>query len=167
MATLDKAINKNFFDKILPVYGRRREAIPTWDEDQKMFIVNQFESSSNNRYYKGVRFCSNVAIVENVGLYYSCTYIDSIEVYAFNGCCMELVQKRNYEKTFRNEEFICRETVDMLCNYINAALKMKGVVMSQEYVQNEAKGIVDMCYKSFLDSDYNTQLTQILPLIQR
>ena len=167
MATLDKIMNKSFFEKILPAYGQQRESLPVWDEGQKMFICSQYESVSGNRYLKGVRFCNNVAVVENVGLYHSWAYIDSIEVYAFNGNRLELVQKRTYEKTFRNEEFIRRETVDMLCNYMNATLKIKGGTMPQDSIVNEAKDVVNRCYKSFLDSDYNIRLTQILPQIEQ
>lgn len=85
MATLAKAINKNFLDSILPVYGNPRENVPTWDNSQKMFICNEHESTNGNRYYCGIRFCERIVIVEKVGLYHNWTYIDGIELYAFNG----------------------------------------------------------------------------------
>ena len=37
----------------------------------------------------------------------------------------------------------------------------------EEELEEKAKGIIDGCYKSFLDSDYNTRLTQILPQIEQ
>ena len=45
MATLTKAINKSLFDSILPTFGNPRVHVPVWDEGQKMFICNEYESS--------------------------------------------------------------------------------------------------------------------------
>ena len=155
MASLTKAINKDLFDSILPTFGNQRVHIPVWDEGQKMFLCEEYESASGNRYYKGVRFCDRIVVVEKVGLYHNWTYIDGIEVYAFNGTRLELVQKRDYDKVHRNEEFIRKELETMVrC-------------MPQEELEEKAKSIIDGCYKSFLDSDYNTRLTQILPQIEQ
>ena len=89
MASLTKAINKDLFDSILPTFGNQRVHIPVWDEGQKMFLCEEYESASGNRYYKGVRFCDRIVVVEKVGLYHNWTYIDGIEVYAFNGTRLE------------------------------------------------------------------------------
>ena len=47
-----------------------------------MFFCEEYESGNGHRYYKGVRFCDRIVIVEKVGLYHTWTYIDGIEVYA-------------------------------------------------------------------------------------
>ena len=52
MATLSKAINKNLFDSILPSFGNPRVHIPVWDDSQKMFICDEFESNGGHRYYR-------------------------------------------------------------------------------------------------------------------
>ena len=78
MASLTKAINKDLFDSILPTFGNQRVHIPVWDEGQKMFLCEEYESASGNRYYKGVRFCDRIVVVEKVGLYHNWTYIDGI-----------------------------------------------------------------------------------------
>ena len=154
MATLTKAINKNLFDSILPTYGTPRVNIPTWDDSQKMFICSQYESGNGHRYYLGIRFCDRIVIVEKVGLYQSWTYIDSIELYAFNGQKMELIQKRDYDKVFRNEDFIRQESTQRIC----ASVEQIGV---------QAQKLISGCYKSFLDPDFNTRLTQILPKLEQ
>ena len=117
MATLTKAINKNLFDSILPSFGNPRVHIPVWDDSQKMFICDEFESNGGHRYYRGIRFCDRIVIMEKVGLYHSWTYIDSIELYAFNGQKMELIQKRDYDKVFRSEGFIRQESEQMVKDY--------------------------------------------------
>ena len=102
-----------------------------------------------------------------MGLYHSWTYIDSIEIYVFNGKRLELVQKKDYEKEFRNEEFIRKESETMVRNYIEGVLKAQKSSMPQAELEEKSKAIIDGCYKSFLDSDFNTRLTQILPQIEQ
>ena len=53
MATLTKAINQSLFDSILPTFGSPRVHIPVWDNGQKMFIFDEYESDNGNRHYRG------------------------------------------------------------------------------------------------------------------
>jgi hypothetical protein len=167
MATLTKAINKNLFDSILPPFGSPRVHLPVWDEGQKMFICNEYESESGHRYYLGIRFCDRIVIVEKVGLYHNWTYIDSIELYAFNGQRMELIQKRDYEKEFRNEAFIRQESEQMVKDYLTGVMKTQRISIPAEQIAAQASDLVNGCYKSFLDRDFNTRLTQILPKLEQ
>ncbi|MCQ2216351.1 MAG: hypothetical protein MJZ31_10610 [Bacteroidales bacterium] len=167
MANLTKAINKDLFESILPTFGSPRVHIPVWDEEQKMFLCEDYETANGHRYYKGVRFCDRIVIVEKVGLFHNWTYIDGIEIYAFNGTRLELVQKKDYEKEFRNEGFIRKETEAMVSNYFKGVLKAQKSSMPQTELDEKVKMIIDGCYKSYLDSDFNTRLTQILPQIEQ
>ena len=167
MATLQKAINKSLFDSILPTFGSPRVHIPAWDNSQKMFICDEYESANGHRYYCGIRFCDRIVIAERVGLYFNWTYLDSIELYAFNGTKMELIQKRDYEKVFRNEEFIRSESTQMVIDYMQGIAKAQRTCLPSEQIATEAKSLIDGCYKSFLDPDFNTRLTQILPKLEQ
>ena len=167
MATLTKAINKNLFDSILPTFGNPRVHIPVWDDSQKMFILGEYESGNGHRYYRGIRFCERIVILEKVGLYHSWTYIDGIELYAFNGQKMELIQKRDYDKVFRNEDFIRQESEQMVEDFLKGTMKIQRVCMSAEQIADQAKALIDGCYKSFLAPDFNTRLTQILPRLEQ
>ena len=167
MATLAKAISKNLFDNILPTFGSPRVYVPAWDNGQKMFICDEYESANGNRYYRGVRFCDRVAFVEKVGLYHNWTYIDSIELYAFNGKKVELIQKRDYDKVHRNEAFVRAESKAMVKDFLAGILKAQRTSVPAEQLESQAQELIDGCYKSFLDSDFNTRLTQILPAIEQ
>ena len=167
MATLTKAINKNLFDSILPTFGNPRVHIPVWDEGQKMFICTEHESNNGHRYYIGIRFCDRIVVVEKVGLYHNWTYIDSIELYAFNGQKMELIQKRDYDKVFRNETFIRQESEQMVKDYLTGVMKTQRICIPAEQIATQATDLISGCYKSFLDPDYNTRLTQILPKLEQ
>lgn len=163
MASFDKAMAKDLFDNLLPTYGTPRKAIPVWDEGQKMFLLGNYESEKGNMYYEGIRFCDKIVIKEKVGLCHTWTYIDSIEIYAFNGTRLELIQKNDYEKTFRSEEFVRAEAEQMICNYISGVLKTQGVGCTAEQIREHAHAIVDGSFKSFLSPDFNKHLTRILP----
>lgn len=167
MATLTKAINKNLFDSILPTFGTPRVQMPVWDDSQKMFIFDEYESGSGNHYYRGIRFCDRIVIMEKVGLYHSWTYIDGIELYAFNGQKMELIQKRDYDKVFRSEEFIRQESEQMVKDYLTGVMKTQRICTPTEQIAAQASELISGCYKSFLDPDYNTRLTQILPKLEQ
>ena len=167
MASLTKAINKSLFDDILPSYGTSRIHIPVWDDSQKMFICDEYESENGHRYYRGIRFCDRIVILEKVGLYHSWTYIDSIELYAFNGQKMELIQKRDYDKVFRNEDFIRQESEQMVKDYLTGVMKTRSMYAPLDMISVQATELINGCYKSFLDPDYNTRLTQILPKLEQ
>ena len=166
MASLSKAISKDLLDSVLPTFGRERVHLPTWDNGQKMFIIDEYESASGNRYYRGVRFCDRVVIVEKVGLYHNWTYLDGLELYAFNGNKLELIQKRDYDKVHRNESFIKSETQTMIQDYLQGVIKSQKVSIPVAEIETQAKVLVEGCYKSFLDGDFNTRLTQIIPAIE-
>ena len=167
MANLTKAINKNFLDQVLPTFGNPRTAIPVWDNGQKMFICNEMESLSGNRYYMGVRFCDRVAIVEHVGIYHNWTYLDGLDLYAFNGQRVELIQKKEYDKVYRKEEIVRQEAEQMIVDYLKGMHKAKRVIVAADELAQHAHELVEACYKSYLDSDYNTCLVKILPAIGR
>ena len=167
MANICKAIGKEFLNQVLPAFGNPKLNIPVWDEGQKMFICEEYESACGNRYYKGVRFCNKVVVVEKVGLSHTWTYIDAIEVYAFDGSKLSLVQKQDYDKVFRSEEFVRKEVKNMLCNYLKAACKIQGVLLQTSQIEQQAKDLVDACYKSLLDKDYNVTITKIIPQLKQ
>lgn len=167
MATLTKAINKNLFDSILPTFGNPRVRIPIWDDSQKMFIIDEYESGSGNHYYRGIRFCDRIVILEKVGLYHCWTYIDGIELYAFNGQKMELIQKRDFDKVYRSEDFVRQESEQMVKDYLTGVMKTQRVCIPAEEIAAQAAALISGCYKSFLAPDFNTRLIQILPKLEQ
>lgn len=167
MATLTKAINKNLLDSILPTFGTPRVHIPVWDDGQKMFIIDEYESGSGNHYYRGIRFCDRIVILEKVGLYHCWTYIDGIELYAFNGQKMELIQKRDFDKVYRSEDFVRQESEQMVKDYLTGVMKTQRVCIPAEEIAAQAAALISGCYKSFLDPDFNNRLIQILPKLEQ
>lgn len=169
MANISKAIERNFIDSVLPTFGNQRATVgPVWDEGQKMFIVDEYESAAGNRYYRGVRFCDRMVMVEYVGLYHNWTYIDGIELYIFDGSKLNLVQKRTYNKRFRDNDDVRSETKSMLRQYLSGIAKSQNHNIDAASIDDVVNKTIDGCYKSFLDADYNVRLNQqVLPQIKR
>lgn len=158
-------ISNSLFDSILPSFGSAGNNLPVWNEGQKMFISSEYESAAGNRYYKGLRFCEQLAIIEIVGLYHTWTYIDGIEIYAFDGKKPKLVGKRQYDKTFYKLEFIKEQTEQLVADYIHGQIKIQDVSVPILRVKEEAKTIVGRCYTSFLSDEFNLRLRDMIPLL--
>lgn len=168
MANLSKDFNKNFFDSILPQYGNYKgKNFPIWDESQKMFICHEYESTAGHRYYKGARFSNRHVIIENVGLYHNWSYIDSLELYVFDKDNLILVQKKNFNKTFYDEELIRAESEKMLRDYLQGQAKISKTIVPANQIADYAQNIINESYTSFLSSDYENRLTQILPALEQ
>lgn len=162
--------NNNIFDTLLPAFGTSSQAsdMPIWDESQKMFISGQYTSAAGNVYYIGVRFCSHLVVRIKVGLWNSWTYLNGIELYRFGGMGLTLIQKKDsYDKKFYDEDFVRSECETMLGNYYRSQLKLQGQSLSDSEIEARAAVVVESCYKSFLDADFDNRLTKVLPLLKQ
>ncbi len=152
---------------LFPTFGSSSaKSLPIWDESQRMFIFDQHVSAAGNRSYRGIRLCENFAIVEKVGLYHSWTYINSIEIYVFRGSEVELAQKRDYDKVFHSSDFVADESMDLLMSYIRGMQKSIGADVPESEIEEAAGKMLEECYKSFLDSDYNTMLPRVIKKLE-
>ena len=166
MATLQKAINQNFLDSVLPSFGNTRMVnTPIYDNSQKMFIIDKYESAAGHRRYRGIRFCDRVVFAETIGMYHTCTYINRLELYAFNGERLELVQAKEYDKVFRKESVVKADSEAMLRDYLCGQAKITGTIIPDEQLQQHAHQLVEGSYTSFLDKDFEVRLTRIIPAL--
>lgn len=154
----------DFFDELFPKYGSApRPQTPTWDSSNLMFIFEQHYSPEGNLYYRGIRFSDCFAIVENIGLFHSWTYIDSIEVYKINGKEMELLQKKHYKNIFREVDFVKSEVENMVEGYAKSQKKMQKKVVDDNLFKQKAKQLVADCYKDFnKDGYYSLDIMKLL-----
>lgn len=158
-------ISNSLFDQMLPAFGTPGNNLPVWNEGQKMFISSEYESSAGNRYYKGLRFCEQLAIVETWGTYHTWTYINSVEIYTFDGNKPKFVGKKTFDKVFYNTDFIKAQTEQMVQEYMKGQIKIQKVNLPAVRIAEQAKIIVDRSYKSFLDADYTPRVQMMLPVL--
>lgn len=142
----------SFIDKILPQFGNPRENIPVYSDSQKMFISSHYTSAAGNMYFKGLRFTDRMVMVEKVGLYKNFSYIDSIEVYAFDGENKVLIGKIDYEKVFYNAERIKEDTATIITNYLEDTARVMGTLMDATRAKQQAMQLLEAMYENPLRS---------------
>ena len=158
-------IGNNPLDSILPVYGQPRVKTPIWNESQNMFITDQYTSASGNTYYLGVRFSDRFVTILHIGLYHSWTYINDVEVYAFDGEERKLVGKVTLDKFY--DEALVRETTEhLLLTYIEGQMLLQGIKPRREELQERVQGLVQKSYCSMLDDSATVRkLEAVKPLL--
>jgi len=164
MATIQN-ISNSLFDSMLPTFGNTGNGLPVWNEGQKMFISSEYESAAGNRYYKGLRFCEKLAIVETVGLYHTWSYINSIEVYVFEGKQTKLVSKRQFDKQFYDANFIKEQTKQMVKDYLHGQTKIQNAVVPMSRLEEESNSVVEKSYTSFLSEEFGNKMQDMVPLL--
>lgn len=138
----------SFLDKILPTFGNTRENIPIYCDSQKMFISSHYTSAAGNMYYKGLRFTDRIVMVEKVGLYKNFSYIDSVEVYAFNGTERVLIGKVDYDKVFYNADQIKMDTKAIIANYLEDSARIAGSLLDSARAKQQANELLDKMYEN-------------------
>ena len=158
-------IGNSLIDGILPIYGNPRTNTPIWNESQHMFITEQHTSAAGNTYYLGVRFSDRFVTILHIGLFHNWTYINDVEVYAFDDQDRKLIGKTTLDQ-FYNEDLIRSTTEGLLKDYIEGQMKLNGYSIDQKQLNDQVKELVDKSYLSLLD-DTNTskRLEAVKPLL--
>lgn len=141
----------NFLDSVLPTFGNIKENIPVYNEAQRMFISSNYTSAAGHLYYKGIRFSERLVMIEQVGLYHNWTYIDGVELYAFNGNERVLIAKKQFNKEFYNMEFIKNEVKQMLQNYFKSQIILKNENASEEILLHHTEQTLDSLYENKIE----------------
>ena len=145
-----KPVN-NFLDSVLPTFGNIKENIPVYNDAQKMFISSNYTSAAGHLYYKGIRFSERLVMIEQVGLYHNWTYIDGIELYAFNGTERVLIAKKQFDKVFYNMEFIKEEVNQMLHSYFKSQILLKNENASPEIIEQHTNQTIGSLYENKIE----------------
>ena len=158
-------VGNNLFDSILPTYGNPRVKTPIWNESQHMFITDQYTSASGNTYYLGVRFTDRFVTILHIGLYHNWTYINEVEIYAFDEHERKLVGRKSIDQYY-NEEQVRSTTENLLQDYIESQMKLNGSTVNHEQLECQVKELVQKSYFSLLE-DANTakKLEVVKPLL--
>ncbi len=158
-------IGNNPLDSILPPYGTPRVNTPIWNESQHMFITNQYTSAAGNTYYLGVRFTDRFVTILHIGLYHNWTYINEVEVYAFDEHERKLIGKTSIDQYY-NEELVRSTTENLLQDYIEGQMKLNGSTVNHGQIECQVKELVQKSYFSLLkDANTAKKLEAVKPLL--
>ena len=142
----------SFLDRVLPQFGNPRENIPVYSDSQKMFLSSHYTSAAGNMYYKGLRLSDRIVMVEKVGLYKNFSYIDSVEVYAFDGESKVLVGKVDYDKVFYNVARIKEDTTAIIANSLESSARVVGALPVKDSIERQATQLLEAMYENPLQS---------------
>jgi hypothetical protein len=160
-------VENSFLDSFLPPYGNPRVKTPIWDEGQHMFLTEQYTSAAGHTYYLGVRVSDRFVTILHIGLYYTWTYIDEIDVYAFDGQQRQLIGKTTFDRQFYKEDVVRSATESLIRNYLEGQLKINGSTADHKKIESEVKELVQKSYFSLLnDSNTARRLEAVKPLLQ-
>lgn len=160
-------VSNGFFDSILPTYGTCRTQTPVWNESLKMFITDEYESASGNRYYNGIRISNRIVIVEHIGMYHAFNYLDGIDIYMFDDEQRKLIAQEKYDKQFYDVNFIREASKRILRNYARSQAALTGTQITDEMIDAEVNAIIDNSYQSLLDDDKKEKLQAIVTIMTR
>jgi len=149
---MELKLSNSFLDRVLPTCGNHRENIPIYDSTQKMFLSNTYTSESGNMYYKGLRFSERMVMVERIGLYKNWTYIDEVEIYAFDGTQMTIIGKKKFDKQFYHAETIKLEVFELTFDYLKNQMALSGATASDESLKSLTLEIIEDTYRDQLDN---------------
>jgi hypothetical protein len=101
----------------------------------------------------------------HIGLYHNWTYINEVEVYAFDEHERRLVGKTSIDQYY-NEELVRSTTENLLQDYIQGQIKLNGSTVNHEQLVCQVKELVQKSYFSLLE-DANTakKLEAVKPLL--
>ena len=158
-------VGNNILDSILPTYGNPRVSAPIWNESQHMFITDQHTSASGNTYYLGVRFSDRFVTILHIGLFHNWTYINEIEIYAFDEHNRTLIGKTKLDEYY-DENLIRSTTEKLLKDYLEGQIKLQGGKVDCQQLEHQVTDLVARSYVSMLN-DENTvkRLDAIKPLL--
>jgi hypothetical protein len=130
-----------------------------------MFITDQHRSQSGHLYYLGVRFSDRFVTILHIGLYHNWTYINEIEIYAFDGDQRTLIAKTKLDQ-FYNEDLVRATTEKLLKDYLEGQIMIQGGKVDDNMLDHQVKELVDKSYMSMLN-DENTvrRLEAVKPLL--
>lgn len=155
MANIQNTTSVNLLDAVLPTFGNQiRINNPRWHEDMKMFVMSEYESKAGHRYIRGIRFSDQVAVIIDYSLWNSWTYLNSIEVYRFNGNEREMIGRKEFDKVFYSDSLVHSEVKSMLEQAIISMARMNGTVFTTDYIESESLKLVIATERSFNKGEY-------------
>lgn len=118
----------------------------TYNAQNNIFLTNGYTSSAGNTYYQGIRVSDRIAVKYNIGQGYCHTFLNSIEVYGYDGSKARLIGFRCYSCYFFSENNAKREAVEIVLDYMRGQVKLLGASVNSKQLEEFSEKIVDGAY---------------------
>lgn len=142
----------------------------SYNPEKNVYLTLGYTSVAGNTYYRAIRLSKRLAVYYHIGEGYARTFLNGITLFCWDGQKAKIIAQKFWGgcnwRSF-SEQFAKEQSIIMLKDFLAGILKAQRTSVPAEQLESQAKELIESCYKSFLDNDFNTRLTQILPAIEQ
>jgi hypothetical protein len=99
----------------------------TYNQVANMLLTPGYVSAAGNMYQEGVRLSKRLAVKFSIGHGWAHTFMNGIELYAWDGMNLRVVAHRCYSNFWWCEEDIRAEVVSVVMSYLRTQSLIQGV----------------------------------------
>ena len=104
----------------------------TYSQVAKMLLTPGYVSAAGNMYQEGVRISKRLAVRFSIGHGWAHTFMNGIQLYAWDGMSLRVVAHRCYSNFWWCEEDIRREVISMITSYLRTQFQIQGIYCFSE-----------------------------------
>lgn len=121
----------------------------TYNQVAKMLLTPGYVSAAGNMYQEGVRISKRLAVRFSIGHGWAHTFMNGIQLYAWDGMSLRVVAHRCYDNFWWREEAIRREVISMITSYLRTQIQIQGIYgVSEADIRKLAVDLADDTQKT-------------------
>lgn len=121
----------------------------TYNQVAKMLLTPGYVSAAGNMYQEGVRISKRLAVRFSIGHGWAHTFMNGLQLYAWDGTSLRMVAHRCYENFWWSEAAIRREVISMIATYLKAQIQIQGIYsVSEADIRKLAMDLADDTQKT-------------------
>lgn len=129
----------NRVNEILPAITTKHVS---YNSSLGAFLTDGWTSAAGNTYGQLMYLSPRLAIVCDFGVGWAYTFLNGIKVLRFNGRKAELVDSRSYHCCIYDDNFVRRESAEIVSHFIETQMLLSGVHVSSFDVVETARRLV-------------------------
>lgn len=116
----------------------------SYNQKAKMLLTPGYVSAAGNLYQEGVRLSKRLAVRFSIGHGWAHTFLNGIQLYAWDGVGLRVVAHRCYDNFWWCEEAVRREVINIITSYLRTQLQIQGnYCVSEPDIRKLAINLVD------------------------
>lgn len=122
----------------------------TYNAEKNVFYTLGYTSAVGNTYYRAIRLSDRLAVYYHIGEGYAYTFLNGITLFRWDGGQARIIGQRfwgDYNWCRYSDWFAKEQTVQMLKEYLEGALKASGESVSSQELLNYARSMVEEMHR--------------------
>ena len=121
----------------------------TYNHVAKMLLTPGYVSAAGNMYQEGVRLSKRLAVKYSIGHGWAHTFMNGIQLFAWDGTGLRVVAHRCYSNFWWCEEDIRREVISVVTSYLRTQALIQGIHgIEDSDIRRLARELVDETQKT-------------------